>query len=180
MSLINIEYGSLASSETMNQNFAYLDDRISESNETIMTSISSILSNIATINARLSELSQSLEDDVDNLDAKLEGYKTKTKLLVNKSSMLPDWSKVTGITLSSSEVYLSPSNGYLLILPVSNSGGYIVINNTSYILKRVNSVYEYSSELMVIPVTSGDAVQSTVGLISAYFLPVREISVENF
>ena len=29
MALINIEYGSLASSETMNKNFMYLDDKIS-------------------------------------------------------------------------------------------------------------------------------------------------------
>ena len=43
MALINIEYGSLASSDTMNKNFMYLDDKIAESSESIMTSISSIL-----------------------------------------------------------------------------------------------------------------------------------------
>lgn len=180
MSLINIEYGSLASSETMNQNFAYLEERISDSNETIMTSISSILSNIATINARLSELSQTLEDDIYNLDTKLEGYKNKTKLLVSKANMIPDWLQATGITLSSTSVYTSPSNGYLLILPLSNGGGYIIINNQNYVLKQFNNSYDNASELMVIPVTAGDTVKLTVGIISAYFLPVRDISVENF
>ena len=47
MSLINIEYGSLASSEVMNKNFLYLDDKIAESNNSIMTSISSILSRLS-------------------------------------------------------------------------------------------------------------------------------------
>ena len=45
MALENIEYGSLASSETMNKNFMYLDDKIANTAESIMTSISSILSN---------------------------------------------------------------------------------------------------------------------------------------
>ena len=60
MALINIEYGSLASSETVNKNFTYLDEKIAESNESIMTSISSILSNIATINARINDISENM------------------------------------------------------------------------------------------------------------------------
>mgnify|MGYP003308186977 CR=1 FL=1 len=43
MSLINIEYGSLASSDTMNKNFMYLDNKIAESVGDIDTSIKLIL-----------------------------------------------------------------------------------------------------------------------------------------
>ena len=81
MALINIEYGSLASSETMNQNFIYLDNKIAESSDSIMTSISSILSNIATINTRLNEITENMGDSINSLNAVLEDYKSKTKLL---------------------------------------------------------------------------------------------------
>ena len=64
MALVNIEYGSLASSEIMNKNFIYLDDKIAESSESIMTSISSILSNIATINTRLNDISENITDSI--------------------------------------------------------------------------------------------------------------------
>ena len=67
MALINIEYGSLASSETMNKNFSYLDDKISETSDAIMTTISSMLSSIATINSRLSEITGDIVDVNDEL-----------------------------------------------------------------------------------------------------------------
>ena len=38
MSLTNIEYGSLASSEVLNQNFTYLDNKISEVIESLNAS----------------------------------------------------------------------------------------------------------------------------------------------
>ena len=50
MALTRIEYGALASSETMNNNFDYLDNRISTVVENITTDNASIYSNIASIN----------------------------------------------------------------------------------------------------------------------------------
>ena len=77
MALIDIEYGSLASSETMNKNFTYLDDKIAETSESIMTSISSILSNIATINSRLNDITESMDGSMDVLTSSLDDYKIK-------------------------------------------------------------------------------------------------------
>ena len=91
MALINIEYGSLASSEIMNKNFIYLDDKIADTSESIMTSISSILSNIATINNRLNDLSTALADAIETSNSNIEEYKSKTKILVSKNSMVPNW-----------------------------------------------------------------------------------------
>ena len=83
MTLINIEYGSLASSETLNKNFIYLDKKISETTESIQASISSILSNITTINSRLNEISEVNTDTTEALSSRLEDYKSKTKILIN-------------------------------------------------------------------------------------------------
>lgn len=179
MSLINIEYGSLASSEVMNKNFLYLDDKIAESNNSIMTSISSILSNIATINSRLSDLSESVDDYVEEFNATVEDYKVKTKTLVNKGSMLPNWSGCYGIALSSN--FTVPSNGYVLLLPVANSVGNLYLNDRiSISMKQRNSNYDNASELLSIPVRKGDVIRCDASLSASYFLPSAEISIENF
>lgn len=180
MALINIEYGSLASSETMNKNFMYLDNKIADSSETIMTSISSILSNIATINTRLNEISGSMEDSVDSLTSKIDDYKTKTKLLVNKSSMVPDWKNCASISITTEDSYIVPSNGYLLLLPTSSASGNLVINNTTVVFKNRNNTYDNAAQLVAIPVFDGDVVSSDVTFSNIYFLPSKEIGINDF
>ena len=51
MGLIEIEYGALASSTTMNTNFSYLDNRINASNESIV----SIQNSLSSMNTTLSQ-----------------------------------------------------------------------------------------------------------------------------
>ena len=74
MDLKIIEYGSLASSEIMNNNFSYLDEKIEYSNSNLNTSISSLLSNIATINNRLNDLSTALADAIETSNSNIEEY----------------------------------------------------------------------------------------------------------
>lgn len=180
MALINIEYGSLASSEIMNKNFMYLDDKIADTSESIMTSISSILSNIATINTRLNEISENMSDSVQNLVNSIDENKTKTKILVNKACMVPHWENCSTISLSASSSYAVKSNGYILILPETAGAGDLVINGKAVAFKARASVYDNSSQLVAVPVADGDVVSTTAGLTSVYFLPVCEVSLENF
>ena len=123
MALTNIEYGSLASSETLNNNFSYLDEKINDSNTQVNTSISSILSNIATINSRLSEISEDLSTSVSSINASLSEYKTKTKLLAANSCMVPNWTSCGEISLTSGTDYTAPLNGYIFVLTDSASKG---------------------------------------------------------
>ena len=58
MALTEIEYGSLASSEIMNNNFQYLDNRISNVSETVSTNQAGVNSNIASINSTLTSMSE--------------------------------------------------------------------------------------------------------------------------
>ena len=53
MALTTIEYGALASSQVMNNNFEYLDNRITSVSNTVTSNNSSILSNIASINTAI-------------------------------------------------------------------------------------------------------------------------------
>lgn len=179
MALIDIEYGSLASSETMNKNFMYLDDKIAETSESIMTSISSILSNIATINTRLADISDVVTNSLEDLSAKLEDYKNKTKILVSKSSIVPNWKRCSEIYLPANTEYTVSSNGFLLIKPANYSGD-LIVNGVSVVFKTNSSVYDNSMQLVSIPVYKGDIVKSTATLDNAYFLPALEVTVENF
>ena len=177
MALIDIKYGSLASSETMNNNFMYLDDKIAETSESIMTSISSILSNIATINSRLNEVSNSVDSSVDYLTAKLEDYKTKTKMLINKASMVPDWSNA--YVMQSLQCTIN-TNGYILILPIINSPADITINGKVFEFKSWITNYDNGNQLAIIPVNKGDIISYSSVVNNAYFVPTMEVNLENF
>lgn len=174
MALTNIEYGSVASSATMNQNFSYLDDRITSSNTQISTSISSILSNIATINSRLTELSEDVTASIETLQSTIADYKNKTKLLVKNSGMVPNWASRQSISFTSGTNYTATANGFMLIFPSAAANADFTVNSVSTSLKTTDSNF------IVLPVKSGDVVSTTMTCQSAYFVPAAEISVENF
>lgn len=66
MALTRIEYGSLASSETMNNNFEYLDNKIAEASERITSTSASIYSNIASVNTQLSNQIDAAEENLQS------------------------------------------------------------------------------------------------------------------
>ena len=65
MALTEIEYGALASSELMNNNFNYLDAKIGDVSEDVTSKVASINSNIATINNSISSLSGSVDESIE-------------------------------------------------------------------------------------------------------------------
>ena len=71
MALTEIEYGSLASSEVMNNNFGYLDNKISDVSETLSSNVATINSNIATTNASISTLGENVNKSVEALNTNL-------------------------------------------------------------------------------------------------------------
>jgi hypothetical protein len=60
MSLIRIEYGALASSQVMNDNFEYLDNKISSVSEVVGSNNSAVYSSIASINSLISSTADKL------------------------------------------------------------------------------------------------------------------------
>lgn len=176
MPLTTIQYGSIASSETINNNFNYLDERITSSSEALNTSISSILSNIATINSRITTLSETLTSALATLSATVETYRAKTKLLVKNSTLLPNWNSMTSISFTSGMNYTAGSNGFVLVIPASSSTGNLSVNGNTFVIKADGS----SSALISIPVKKSDVLSTTISCTNSYFVPSAEISVENF
>ena len=177
MALIDIEYGSLASSNIMNKNFMYLDNRISETSGNLNTSISSLLSNIATINTRLAELAEELSETFENFTNKLDTLKLKTEILVNDSTMVPDWSQCVYIAQGSQ--YKVSSNGFVLLNPKSNASGELTINGVVVTLKTRANNYDNASQLITIPVREGDVVICNLECNSIYFLPTKIFKYES-
>lgn len=56
MALITIDYGALASSEVMNNNFNYLDEKISDVSESVVTNNSSMYSSITSMNNLITQI----------------------------------------------------------------------------------------------------------------------------
>ena len=76
MALTEIEYGSLASSKILNQNFQYLDDRISSTAETHTSDLASINSNIVTINNSISDFNEQTNTNIEEIDKKINEINT--------------------------------------------------------------------------------------------------------
>ena len=171
MTLTEIEYGSIASSSVMNNNFNHLNSRITQINESITTSISSIVSNIATINSALEDLASDLDDAETELNSKIEVYRAKTKLLVAKASVLPNWAACTEVTLPLDGAYTVQSNGYLIVVPDAESTGNITINEKSISCPQT---------AVILPVAKGDAFFAGITLSKLYMLPLKEVSIEGF
>ena len=74
MALTNIEYGSVASSEVVNNNFQYLDDKISSVSQSLSTnatalssSISSLASVVNTNKSSAEEADAELQESIDDI-----------------------------------------------------------------------------------------------------------------
>ena len=73
MALTEIEYGSLASSEVINNNFEYLDNKITGVSETVSVNNAAISSNIASINSSIESMSNEINESIETMNTKLGG-----------------------------------------------------------------------------------------------------------
>lgn len=79
MARIDIEYGSLASSETLNHNFRYLEESISAFAQVIETNKASLESQLSTVNKNVTE----------KLDSGLDELTENLSLMVPVGSIIP-------------------------------------------------------------------------------------------
>lgn len=105
MSLTHIEYGSLASSEVLNDNFEYLDNRITDAVESSISGTTSLLSNIANVNTTLTEADRTLRNDLTEIGNDL----TTLTESFNAHNNAPDYTHGVGITLP----YTVEQDGYV-------------------------------------------------------------------
>ena len=68
MPLTTIEYGSLASSSVMNNNFEYLDNRITTVAENLTSGNAAIYSALSGMSSSISEQTEALASDISDLE----------------------------------------------------------------------------------------------------------------
>ena len=121
MALEQIEYGSLASSELMNNNFEYLDNRISNAAQTQASEISSLYSSIASMNNIFSQQNEDLISDISDL----EEYTEELRNDFDSQNNAPDYSRAIGITLP----YTVTQDGYVYAgVDGIDSARYVYVN----------------------------------------------------
>ena len=150
MSLTNIEYGSIASSDILNKNFSLLNNKISANNDAISAELSSVLSNIASINLKLNELSDEISDTHFTLISQINDLKNRIQFAVNEVNLLPDWKEMLSIEKLTN--FNVESNGYLYLVPkndnarVDINGALIDILAPAFIPVKIGDVINSASE----------------------------------
>lgn len=162
MSLTNIEYGSIASSDILNKNFSLLNNKISANNDAISAELSSVLSNIASINLKLNELSDEISDTHFTLISQINDLKNRIQNVVNEVNLLPDWSEILSIEKLTN--FNVESNGYLYLVP-QNDNASVDINGA--LIDILAPIF--------IPVKTGDVINSTSEWNTISFLPIYNV-----
>ncbi len=93
MPLTHIEYGSLASSDTMNNNFEYLDDRITTVANNLASESSSIYSTLASMNSQYTQQDEALAADINDLETDL----TELTNSFNSMDLTPNYSNAVTV-----------------------------------------------------------------------------------
>ena len=166
MPLTNIEYGSLASSEVMNDNFEYLDNCITNVATNLAATNSNLNSSIANISSNFSQQNESMRTDISNL----EDYAEQIRNDFDSQNNAPDYSLGIGITMpytviSDGYVYAGVS-GFDYFRYVYVNGG-MVHGHCGY--SGGKSVYSGS----LFRVSSGDVVTCEAPQGQYYFYPMK-------
>lgn len=164
MALTHIEYGSLASSEVMNDNFEYLDNRVTTVANSLTSTASSINSNIASLNSSFSETTEELSSDLSDLELEVDVFRSD----FDTQNEAPKYSNATSIALP----YTAVSSGYVYVKVQSVNGVLSVFINENPVL------YGQCSGIQIVQgglfrVSAGDEVTITGNCQEANFYPFK-------
>ena len=175
MALIEIEYGSLASSSTINNNFSHLENRLNSYNENIV----SIQNNISSLNSTLShsisntksELNSVIDELKSQTDEKFLSLEESTSLTVLGNSLAPDYSKAVGISLP----YTVTSDGYVYARIYTGDSVLGVFVNEQPVFERSSSQYGGITAQggFIFRVSVGDNITTNGSLQLAKFYPLK-------
>ena len=166
MPLTEIEYGSLASSELLNNNFEYLDNRATTIANNLTSTSSSLYSGIASLNSTFSQKNEEIESDIDNLESDLSDLRDD----FDGQNNAPDYSRGVGITMP----YTVTADGYVYAgVDGTDAIKYIYVNQ-----KIVHGHCGYSGGYSVYSgslfrVSAGDVVTVSRTQGSYYFYPMK-------
>ena len=154
MAIVDIEAGSKASSQLLNDNFHYLQDLVGELSIKIDGSEATVDSKIATSRNSLQSEISALETEVDNSIKDLETKVNNTSSTVDstlKGRVFKQSAKSIGIGTTSLSSYL-PNDGYAYLVWV-----YITVHGTSTTGTNVNIKTDVLTTARTFAITDGDS-----------------------
>ena len=170
MSLTHIEYGSLASSSVMNDNFDYLDNRITTVANNLISNSSGIYSSLSGLNSSISEQTADLASDIENLAEEISDIKS----IIESHNTAPDYNRGIAITMP----YTAEADGYVYAGADSeNTARYVFVNEKPVHCHR-GFYYAYTLySASVFRVSAGDVVSVNKESGLYYFYPMKGESV---
>lgn len=172
MSLTHIEYGSLASSSVMNDNFDYLDNRITTVANNLISNSSGIYSSLSSLNSSISEQTADLASDIEDLAEEIGDIKS----IIESHNTAPDYNRGIAITMP----YTVEEDGYVYAgADTQNTARYVFVNEKpvhchhGFSASTSNTIYSAS----VFRVSAGDVVSVNKESGLYYFYPMKGESV---
>lgn len=154
MAIVDIEAGSRASSQLLNDNFHYLQDLVGELSIKIDGSDATVDSKIATSRNSLQNEISSLETEVNNSIAELETKVNNTSSSINstlKGRVFKQSAKSIGIGTTSLSSYL-PSDGYSYLVWL-----YVALHGSSTTGTTVNVKTDVMTTARTVAISDGDS-----------------------
>ena len=163
MAITKIEFGSIADPEIINNNFEYLDEKVTDTSSKIYTNNADLE---ALINSQVLTLTNNLNDKVEVINSDIKKVEdsvaeTKDSLKEIYDWITPDYKK----GVDAGATFTAPSYGVVMItFNVNNSSAYITVNGTN-VARYVDGdgVSGAVNQSFTIPVAKGDVVKRTAG-----------------
>ena len=166
MALTNIEYGSVASSEVVNNNFQYLDDKISSVSQSLSANTTSLSGSISSLSASVASNKSEVDEKISNIDENLKSIDTDLNSCMNR------------IYVKSS--YRSGKNWYRLYSDSwIEQGGYIAFAQTD-VTKNVSLLKEMrdvNASVYVSPIRSHTNGDWDIGIAGGTFVDTKTIRI---
>ncbi len=122
MALTNIEYGSVASSEVVNNNFQYLDDKISSVSQSLTTNVTALSGSISSLSSVVDNNKTAAEEANEELQESIDDI---TEDIAAITSTLDSAAYVKESYRSGANWYRLYSDGWI------EQGGYIAVGGTN-------------------------------------------------
>lgn len=166
MALTNIEYGSVASSEVVNNNFQYLDDKIASVSQSLSANTTSLSGSISSLSATVASNKNDVDGKVSTLQQDLDKAESDLNSCMNR------------IYVKSS--YRSGKNWYRLYSDSwIEQGGYIAFAQTD-VTKNVSLLKEMrdvNASVYVSPIRSHTNGDWDIGIAGGTFVDTKTIKI---
>lgn len=165
MPLTKIEYGALASSSVINNNFEYLEDAIGDVSDNLTSNIASVYSNINSLSSTVTTLNQAQTEALEDLSDTVDEIQVMASYDTS-----PDYSSGYQISLP----FTAPENGYVYAgVNGQDEPHYVYVNSKPVLGHCGYSGFKWVYTGATFRVSEGDVVSSSRADGTNYFYPMK-------